>query len=101
MCASPSVLPSQVGRQFVYSTFFAQLQRAAGPNYGKLAGVGNLLVASTALLQLGLVWATARVAGRWGVLEYAPANGVFALLTLGLLSQPLRCWREARTAPLV
>ena len=38
------------------------------------------------------------VAPAWGSLAH---EGEAALLTLGLLSQPLRCWREARTALLV
>jgi len=75
-----------VGRQFVYSTFFAQLQRTAGPNYGTLAGIANLCVAAAGAAQPALVQAS------MGTQHFVPTNGLFLLLVVALLSQPLPFW---------
>jgi len=64
-----------VGRQFVYSTFFDQLQRTAGPNYGKLAG------------------------DDWGVLRFAPSNMFTLALMILLLTQPMGCWKDSEVRP--
>jgi len=83
------------GRQFVYSTFFAQLQHLATPNtYGVLAGVANLYVASTGLLQPSLVTLATKTCAGWGEFSFAPVNLIMITLMLLLLTQPLRCWRD-------
>jgi len=84
-----------VGRQFVYSTFFARLQRTAGPHYGKLAGAANLCVAAAGALQPGLVALSSQHHGQQ---SFVAVNGLFLLLTAGLLSQPMRCWQD-KTGP--
>ena len=86
-----------VGRQFVYSTFFAQLQRTAGQNYGKLAGAANLCVASFGVLQPVLVAACGD--SKAGALRFAPANGVFLAFGLLLLTQPSSCWKDKQQEP--
>lgn len=88
-----------VGRQFVYSTFFDQLQRTAGPNYGKLAGLANLCVASTGLLQPLLVGAANTLGDNWGVLRFAPSNMFTLALMILLLTQPMGCWKDSEVRP--
>lgn len=91
-----------VGRQFVYSTFFARLQRTAGPHYGKLAGAANLCVAATGALQPVLLDLAPDTSADG--LRFAKANALLLLLVLALFTQPLRCWEDgplaARSVPL-
>jgi MFS family permease len=89
-----------VGRQFVYSTFFAQLQRFASPNaYGLMAGVANLCVASTGVLQPLLVNLSTQVCAGLGLFSFAPVNLIMIALVLLLFTQPLRCWRDRPPQP--
>ena len=82
-----------VGRQFVYSTFFATLQRSCHPShYGKLAGTANLCVAAFGAFQPTLVAISSDTSE--GALQFIRANGLFLLLCLALLTQPLRCWHD-------
>ena len=84
-----------VGRQFAYSTFFAQLQRTAGPNYGKLAGAANLCVATAGLLQPALVaLSSADAEDEPGTRSFGTANAILLVLVLALFSQPLPCWQD-------
>jgi len=88
-----------VGRQFVYSTFFSELQRLASPRtYGTLAGLANLCVAATGLLLSPLSSLSTSTLAPWGEYAFAPANLLMMLLVLLLFTQPLSCWREARRA---
>uniref|UniRef100_A0A7S0IKT0 Uncharacterized protein n=1 Tax=Calcidiscus leptoporus TaxID=127549 RepID=A0A7S0IKT0_9EUKA len=83
-----------VGRQFVYSTLFASLQRSTGANFGRLAGLANLAVAFTALLQAALINVSEACArSGWGVWTFAPANAAFLTLTALLCMQPICCTR--------
>ena len=84
-----------VGRQFAYSTFFAQLQRTAGPNYGKLAGAANLCVALAGMLQPVLVALSSTDAEEESAARsFGTANAILLVLVLALFSQPLPCWQD-------
>lgn len=84
-----------VGRQFVYSTFFAHLQKFASPvTYGTLAGLANLCVAATGLLLSPLSSLSTTYFAPWGLYSFAPANLLMICLIGFLFTQPLPCWRE-------
>lgn len=100
LCAAMALVA--VGRQFVYSTFFASLHRIAGPNsYGLLAGLGNLCVAATGALQPVLTSLSTDYFAPWGLYAFAPVNLLMIAFELLLLTQPLACWQEraAKAAP--
>ena len=83
-----------VGRQFVYSTFFAQLQRSSSPStFGTLAGIANLFVALSGLC-LSPLATLATTFESWGLYSYAPANLIVIALMLPLFTQPLSCWKD-------
>jgi len=89
-----------VGRQFVYSTFFSSLQEHATPStYGMLAGVANLFVATTGVLQPALVALSTERFASWGLYAFAPANVLMVSLVLLLFSQPLPFWAEGADRP--
>ena len=96
-----------VGRQFVYSTFFAQLQRIASPvTYGTLAALANICVAATGLFLSPLSTLSTSTFKPWGLYAFTPANLIMISLVCLLLTQPLACWKErasvataSRTAP--
>jgi len=83
------------GRQFVYSTFFAHLQRLASPTtYGVLAGIANLCVAATGALQPLLVGLATCEGALGDACGFGLVNILLVLLTLLLFTQPLRCWHD-------
>ena len=89
-----------VGRQFVYSTFFSELQRpdiSSPATYGTLAGIANVWVAVSGVLlaPLGSL-STGRFASL-GLYAFAPANGLMIVFSLLLCTQPLGCWKARRS----
>ena len=84
-----------IGRQFVYSTFFEMLQRFSSPSvFGMLAGIANMCVAATGVMQPSLVSMSTDTFADWGLYSFAPVNLLMIGLVLFLSTQPLPCWQD-------